>query len=99
MKTFDRTAFKAGCLAAIIAVALIVIGSRNLRDFDWALATYAVGSVFAIFAIVYRYAVWAQRPPTRMYLRRGLQAFFSRKHGWSATPRNAGTLCRLLLDN
>jgi hypothetical protein len=78
MKTFDRSAFKAGCIAAIAAIALIVAGSRNLRDFDWALTTYAVGSVFALFAVVYRYAVWAQRPPTRMYLRRGLQAFFRR---------------------
>jgi nitrate reductase gamma subunit len=99
MDTFDRTAFKAGFIGALVAIALIVAGSRNLRDFDWSLTTYAVGSVFAVFAVVYRYALWAQRPPTRMYLRRGLQAFFSRRQGWSSTPRNAGTLCRLLLDN
>lgn len=99
MSTFDRTAFKAGGIAAIVVIVFIIAGSRNLRDFDWALTTYAVGSVFAVFAVVYRYVVWGQRPPTRMYLRRGLQAFFARKRRWSSTPKNAGTLFKLLLDN
>ena len=96
---FDGKAFRAGGIAALVGAAAIVLGSRNLRDFDWALTTYAVGSIFAAFAVVYRYAVWAQRPPTRMYLKRGFQAFFARKRGWSSTPRNAGTLGKLLLDN
>ena len=97
--TFDRTAFRYGTIGAVVVTVLIVVGSRNLRDFDWALTTYAVGSIFAVFAVVYRYSVWAQRPPTRMYLRRGLQSFFARKRGWVSTPRNAGALFRLLLDN
>src|SRR5688572_32563653 len=99
MPAFDRTAFKAGLLGALVVLVFIVVGSRYLAHFDWALTTYAVGSVFAAFAVVYRYAVWAQRPPTRMYLRRGIQAFFARKRGWSSTPKNAGTLGKLLLVN
>jgi hypothetical protein len=99
MKAFERTAFRAGAVAALIVVVLIVAGSRNLRDFDWALTTYAVGSVFAVFAVVYRYTVWAQRPPTRMYLRRGLQAFLARKRSRSLKARNWAALLRLLLDN
>jgi len=99
MKAFDRSAFATGAVAALIVAAFIVIGSRNLRDFDWALTTYAVGSIFAVFAVVYRYGVWAQRPPTRMYLKRGLQAFLSRRRGASQTTRNFGTLGKLLLDN
>lgn len=99
MNAFDSRAFKAGAAGALMVAALIVIGSRNLRDFDWALTTYAVGSIFAAFAVVYRYAVWSQRPPTRMYLKRGMQAFFARKRGWTSTPRNTGTLGKLLLDN
>lgn len=91
-RVFNIKAFRAGVLITLIAVAAIVAGSRNLRDFDWALTPYAVGSVFALFAIVYRYFVWAERPPTRMYLKRGWQAFLSRR-------RNFGTLARLLLDN
>ena len=97
--TFDRTAFRAGVAGALAVMVFIIVGSRYLGDFDWALTTYAVGSIFAAFAVVYRYAVWAQRPPTRMYLRRGIQAFFARKRGWSSTPKNAGSLFKLLLDN
>lgn len=92
---FDRAAFRAGGGAAIVVIAMIYIGSRSLNHFDWALSTYAVGSIFAAFAVVYRYAVWAQRPPTRMYLKRGLQAFFHRRRG----PRNTRMLGKLLLDN
>jgi hypothetical protein len=99
MGAFDKKAFKAGAIGAAIVAVLIVIGSRNLKDFDWALTTYAVGSIFAAFAVVYRYAVWSQRPPTRMYLKRGMQAFFARKRGWTSVPRNTGTLGKLLLDN
>src|SRR6187401_721765 len=99
MKAFDRTAFKTGIFGAVVVMLFIIVGSRYLADFDWALTTYAVGSIFAAFAVVYRYAVWSQRPPTRMYLKRGMQAFFARKRGWTAMPRNTGTLGKLLLDN
>lgn len=51
-------------LAAAILIALIVIGSRGLRDFDSALIGYAVASVFALAALVYRYTLWLGRPPT-----------------------------------
>ncbi len=98
MKIFDRAAFKAGFVAALVLIALIFTGSRNLRDFDWALTTYAVSTVFAAFAVVYRYAVWAERPPTRMYLRRGIQAFIARQPGGSPA-RNTVRLGKLLLDN
>jgi hypothetical protein len=33
-----------------------------------------------VFGITYRYAMWLQRPPTRMYWRRGWQAFLRRGH-------------------
>jgi hypothetical protein len=64
VKYFDRSAFRAGLIAALIVAAMIFLGSRWLRHFDWALTTYAVGTIFAAFAVAYRYAVWAQRPPT-----------------------------------
>src|SRR5215813_1740199 len=95
---FDRKAFRAGAIAALFGATAIVVGSRNLQDFDWALAAYAVGCIFALFAIVYRYAIWSQRPPTRMYLKRGFQAFSGRASKTSIT-QNVGTLGRLLLEN
>src|SRR5437762_12831051 len=93
---FDRRALRIGIIAAALAISAIYAGSLQLKHFDWALTTYASGSVFAAFAVAYRYAVWAQRPPTMMYLKRGVQMFMRRS---SAVPRNTGRLGRLLLDN
>lgn len=96
MNIFHKRAFRIGLAAAIVVMAAIYIGSRGLRDFDPALATYATGTIFAVFAVAYRYAVWAERPPTKMYLKRGAQIFMQRS---SKLPRNIGRLARLLLDN
>jgi hypothetical protein len=60
-----------------VLAALIVVGSRNLEHFDAALVGYTFATLFATFAVTYRYAMWLQRPPTRMYWRRGWQAFFA----------------------
>lgn len=60
--------------------AAILIGSRNLKHFDAALVGYTVATLFAAFAIAYRYTMWLQRPPTQMYWRRGWQLMFDRKH-------------------
>jgi len=66
-------------LAATLAVgAGIWFGSRGLKHFDPALARYAIGSALAAFAVGYRFAIWAQRPPSRMYFRRGLQLLIRR---------------------
>jgi nitrate reductase gamma subunit len=93
---FDRKAFRVGVVAGLAVMTMIYAGSRWLQHFDWALTTYAAGSIFAAFAVAYRYALWAQRPPTRMYLKRGWQLFMRRP---VRTPRNAGVLGKLLIDN
>lgn len=61
----------AGTLATLFLAALIVIGSRRLSHFDAALVGYTFASLFAVFGITYRYAMWLQRPPTAMYWKRG----------------------------
>jgi hypothetical protein len=71
-----RTAALCGLLATAILALLIYIGSRRLAHFDAALVGYTFASLFALFGITYRYAMWLQRPPTRMYWRRGWQVFF-----------------------
>ena len=87
---------RAGAWAALVTATLaaaIVVGSRNLQHFDAALVGYTFATLFAAFGISYRYAMWLQRPPTRMYWRRGWQAFFSRR----ALARNAVSLPRRAL--
>jgi hypothetical protein len=59
-------------LTAMLA-ALIVYGSRRLDHFDAALVGYTLATLFATFGVTYRYAMWLNRPPTRMYWRRGWQ--------------------------
>jgi hypothetical protein len=67
----------AGLIATVALAGLIVIGSRNLDHFDAALVGYTFATLFATFGITYRYAMWLQRPPTRMYWRRGWQVFLN----------------------
>jgi nitrate/nitrite transporter NarK len=88
-QSLDRV--RAGAWAAgvtLVLAAAIVIGSRNLAHFDAALVGYTFASLFATFGITYRYAMWIDRPPTRLYWRRGWAAFFA--SGWKF--RNVGIL-------
>ena len=76
MTTVVRASMWATLFAAGLG-ALIVLGSRNLAHFDAALVGYTFATLFATFGITYRYSVWLQRPPTRMYWRQGWRAFVS----------------------
>jgi hypothetical protein len=66
-------------VAGVLAV-LIVLGSRRLAHFDAALVGYTFATLFAAFGITYRYAIWLQRPPTRLYWRRGWQLFLTPRY-------------------
>lgn len=59
-----------------ILVAAIVVGSRNLRTFDAALVVYTFACVFSAWGVVYHYYVWLQKPPTKVYWRRGWELFW-----------------------
>jgi hypothetical protein len=73
-------AIQTGSATALGLGVLIFLGSRNLRTIDAALVGYTFATLFAAFGLGYRYSMWLQRPPTRMYWRRGWQAFFRRGH-------------------
>jgi len=66
-----------GVVAAVLLVVLMFLGSSGFRDFDAALIGYAVGSVFALAAVVYRYTLWITRPPTWRYFKAGWVNFLS----------------------
>lgn len=63
--------------SAAVLMVLIYVGSRGLKDFDSALIGYAVGTVFALAGLVYRYTRWLNRPPTGRYFRAGWAQFLS----------------------
>jgi NNP family nitrate/nitrite transporter-like MFS transporter len=77
---FTRTAdrLRAGSWATLwtaVLAASIVVGSRNLQNFDPALVVYTFAVVFATWGVVYHYNVWLQKPPTRVYWQRGWKLF------------------------
>jgi hypothetical protein len=76
---FVRKSIASGVVATAILGVFIVAGSRNLQHFDAALVGYPFATLFATFGITYRYAMWLQRPPTKIYWRRGWQVFTSRQ--------------------
>ena len=70
-----RTAGGWALLFTSVLAAMIVYGSRRLDHFDAALVGYTFATLFATFGVTYRYAMWLNRPPTRMYWRRGWRIF------------------------
>ena len=89
-QSVDRV--RAGAWAAgmtTLLAAAIVVGSRNLAHFDAALVGYTFATLFASFGITYRYAMWIERPPTRMYWRRGWQVFFAKRARFSNVAKLA----------
>jgi MFS transporter, NNP family, nitrate/nitrite transporter len=62
-------------MVTALLVAAIVVGSRNLQNFDPALVVYTFAVVFATFGVTYHYAVWLQKPPTRRFWERSVELF------------------------
>jgi NNP family nitrate/nitrite transporter-like MFS transporter len=78
-RTADRV--RAGAWATLwtaLLVAAIVVGSRNLQNFDPALVIYTFAVIFATWGVVYHYNVWLEKPPTRLYWDRGWELFRQR---------------------
>jgi MFS transporter, NNP family, nitrate/nitrite transporter len=95
MRAADRV--RAGAWATLftlVLVAAIIVGSRNLQNFDAALVIYTFAVIFATWGVVYHYNVWIDKPPTRMYWRRGWEIF--RREGM---VRGAITLSGLTARN
>ncbi len=91
----DRRAIANGITASLLLVAAIYFGSGEMRHFDPALIAYTSAVVFAAFGIVYRYSVWLQKPPTRLYWQRGWQLFVRP----SKLPGNLLHLAKLFWTN
>ena len=87
--------FGSATFAACLVLAAIFVGSGELTRFDTPLAAYSVATVFAAFAIVYRYTMWVQRPPTWLYFKKSWLIFLR--------PRKLVVNClkmiRLLFDS
>ena len=67
-------------LATALLAGLIVLGSNHFAHFDAVLVGYTFATLFAVFGVTRRYALWLQRPPTAMYWRRGRRVFLKLFH-------------------
>jgi len=80
--TFMADRLRAGAWVTMwtgILVAAIVVGSRNLQNFDAALVIYTFACIFSAWGVAFHYYVWLQKPPTKVFWRRGWELF--RKQG------------------
>jgi MFS transporter, NNP family, nitrate/nitrite transporter len=59
---------------------------------------YTIASIVAFGAIVFRYALWLQRPATRTYWRRGWQLFLERRKLAKNTAQAAKTVATNLVE-
>ncbi|MGW4379608.1 MFS transporter [Kitasatospora sp. NPDC004531] len=78
--------------ASVALIAAILLGSRELRDFDSALVPYAVASVFLTFGVVYRYMMWVSAPAARRLFREGWRAALS----WENLKRSPTALPKMI---
>lgn len=86
-RRLDQRGLAWGGVGVAIVLAITFFGSDGLLWFDAALIGYLFGTMFMVFGVVYRYAVWVQRPPTAMLNRRGWDSFRQRKaHNLAALP-------------
>ncbi|MDR3700234.1 MAG: MFS transporter [Candidatus Sulfopaludibacter sp.] len=94
-RTADR--LRAGAWATLwtaLLVAAIVVGSRNLQNFDPALVIYTFAVIFATWGVVYHYNVWLEKPPTRLYWDRGWEL------GWrGGVARSLFRTCTLAITH
>ena len=67
-----------------LLVASIVVGSRNLENFDPALVIYTFAVIFATWGIVYHYAIWLNKPPTRRFFERSFELVWQ-QGAWRST--------------
>jgi hypothetical protein len=95
LTSLDRRALYVGLACTGALAVAIVMGSRGLEDYDPVLLPYTFGVLFACFAVVYRYAVWLRRPPTRLYWDRGWQLLLRKGELW----RNAAFAGRSVYEN
>lgn len=94
-----QRAIAAGLAGSALVFAGIVIGSRGLAHFDPELVFYAIGSILTAFAVAYRFTVWSQRPPTKVYLRRGFQLLLKGKFPRRKTSAAIDTADKFVAQN
>lgn len=72
--TLAQRAFVIVCILFVLSY----LGSRFFTHIDLALYGYIVGTLVFIGGFLYRFSAWAERPPTKLILKKGLKLLFRR---------------------
>jgi hypothetical protein len=65
-------------LTVLALLILVYLGTRFFAHIDLALYGYMVGTLVFIGGFFYRFIAWAERPPTKLILKKGLKLLFRR---------------------
>jgi len=65
-------------LTIISLIVLVYIGTRFFTHIDLALYGYMVGTIVFIGGFFYRFIAWAERPPTKIIIKKGIKLLFRR---------------------
>ena len=94
----NKKAFRNAVIATLIVIAITVIGSVNLQNYDAALMIYFFGTISMTFGIAYKHSVWLQRPPTQKYWKRTWQLLRSKDYWAQLKDYGRLTFKNLLLQ-
>ncbi|GAA0349346.1 hypothetical protein [Bacillus horti] len=67
------------CLTLVALFISIYIGSRFFTHIDLMLYGYIVGTIAFIGGFFYRFIAWAERPPAKIILKKGIKLLFRKK--------------------
>jgi len=68
----------------VMLILLVYVGSRFFTHIDLGLYGYMVGTVVFIGGFFYRFMAWAERPPTKLIIKKGIRLLFRKR-----TPQTA----------
>jgi hypothetical protein len=77
-KAFASRFAKLYFLTVLLLIFLMYLGSRFFTHIDLALYGYMVGTVVFIGGFYYRFIAWAERPPAKLIIKKGIRLLFRR---------------------
>jgi hypothetical protein len=77
--------FARSMFVSVASIAILTfIGSRMFTHIDLNLYGYMVGTIVFIGGFFYRFIAWGERPPTKLFIKKGLKLLFRR-----STPKTS----------
>ncbi|ATO51841.1 hypothetical protein P4V86_22720 [Brevibacillus laterosporus] len=82
----SKFAKRAFCIILVLFF-LSYVGSRSFTHMDLALYGYMIGTLVFIGGFLYRFGAWAERPPTKLIIKKGIKLLFRKNSPQTATEQ------------